>query len=120
MMAGIFLTLIGLADLAAMVVPKLGRDFPMLPSREAIILDWYLVVYLGFGLGVFPLVLFLRPLIDRHKGRLTYFSPFTCWIGLMGWLAIGPIMLFWIVPMLLSVISGNSDSTGVVRILISK
>ena len=96
-MAGIFLFLISLADFVAPLLPRLGSNFKTLPRHEAAVLEWYQIVYIIFVIVVFPPMLFVRPLIDRRFGRPSYFSPITCYLGLLLWLMLAPTAI-WILP----------------------
>jgi hypothetical protein len=98
--AGIFLFLISIGDLAAFCLPRLSHMFKELSPHEAGVLGWYALVYLGFVFGVFPPVMFIRPLMDRHYHRKTYFSPFTCWLGLFAWLVVGPAVVLLVLPLI--------------------
>jgi MFS family permease len=103
LMGSIFIFLISIGDCAALFLPRLGHVFKELSPHESGVLGWYVLIYFGFGLGIFPPVLFIRPLIDHYYHRTTYLSPFTCWLGLLAWLIVGPATVLLVLPLLLKV-----------------
>jgi hypothetical protein len=92
----LFLARLNLGVIVLFLLPP----FKDLSAHEAGVLGWYVVVYFVFVFGVFPPVLFIRPLIDHHHHRKTYFSSFTCWLGIFAWFLVGPATVFLVLPLL--------------------
>jgi hypothetical protein len=101
--ASIFLALVAAGDLVAPFVHLPGSSFPGLSPAESRMLEWYLIAYLLFIFVVFPPVLFIRPLLDRRRGRPAFFSAFTCYLGLFAWVTTGPMfcLLIFLLPSIL-------------------
>lgn len=64
-----------------------------LSSHDNRLLSWYLVVYLLYVFEVLPLFLFIRTIRDHWLKRKAMLSKFTCILGLVAWLIIGPVMI---------------------------
>ncbi|HUB27376.1 MAG TPA: hypothetical protein VL992_18265 [Tepidisphaeraceae bacterium] len=98
--AALFLALISLGDVLALFNPSLGQPLPGISTHENVVLQWYIMVYLVYGFAVFPPILFIRPLVDRWRRRPTYFHSFTCYLGLLLWLFMGPGVVFLVLYVL--------------------
>jgi hypothetical protein len=102
LIAAIFLALISVGDIVAFFSDlHTAKNFPGLSRHENFVLMWYVLIYMLYLFVIFPPVLFLRPLIDRWKGRPTYFHAFTCYLGLLTWLIMGPAVIYLLISALI-------------------
>ncbi len=92
-LATVFLTLVGFGVALGPVrtlFPDLSGVDPELPPTSNRILTWYAIVYMLYVCPVLPLVLFIRALIDHRRKLKAEFSKFTCILGLIATLIVGP------------------------------
>ena len=98
LMSALFLSLVGAGVTLASknhLFPNLGGVDKGLSAEHNRILAWYAAVYLLYVFNVLPVVLFGRGLIDHVRRKPTQFSVFTCVLGLIAALFVGPLM-FWV------------------------
>ena len=94
-LGAVFLTLIGFGVALGRVrslFPNLCGVDPELSATDNRILTWYAIVYVLYLFSVVPLVLFIRGLIDHRRKRKAEFTKFTCILGLIAELIVGPGM----------------------------
>lgn len=93
-LCGLFLSAISLGVAIGpcmRVLPEMKPPHEGLPAKEGRILAWYLFQYVVFVLNVLPLYLFTVNLRNHKRGWPTDFSRFTCRLGLVAAIFIGPL-----------------------------